>query len=136
MRVCCVGGSDNRSLPTTYLHRSQLPPPPIFQPAQPAALLRCLGWSFLLLAVLGLIVGVLVQQRVLWFVMPKVEYEKGGSAFQLSTTGPAGEIGGQEYATDFFMTIGVKVRRQCEDENEQEQEKEKEKEKDPVCVCF
>lgn len=69
-----------------------------------------MGWTFAVLAVLGTIVGVLVQQRVIWFVMPQVQYEKGGSSFQLSAVGPAGEIGGIEYATDFYMQIGVKVR--------------------------
>ena len=52
-----------------------------------------------------MIVGILVSQKVLWFTMPTVEYEKGGSSFRLSSAADGG------FATDFNLTIDVRVRR-------------------------
>ena len=58
---------------------------------------RCLGWTLAILLVPLIIVGILVAKHVLWFVMPTVAYEKGGSAFRLSA------MDGQAVSTDFDL---------------------------------
>jgi len=56
-----------------------------------------LGWTLALLLVPIIIVGILVAKHVLWFTMPTVAYEKGGSSFRLSA------MGGQAVSTDFDL---------------------------------
>lgn len=67
---------------------------------------RCAIATTAILTILGLTIGLLVYFHVIWFTMPTVAYEKGGSSFKLTQADGV-------YTTDFDLSIGVKVRSMC-----------------------